>query len=162
MASQYKYPSGFRWTCLRKIHAAYLRAVVIVKRLVCRNCRRLAYFDFAISVCQKQQKHYMQIRLTNEQKVQVTLEPKTDAGKPVTVENPVWSVVSGDATLDPSPDGLSCWIISPETPGQSQILIEADADLGAGVEVVSATIDVDVAGAKAAVLGLAVGTPTLK
>lgn len=100
------------------------------------------------------------IALNNEQKVKITLAPKTAKGKPVEVDNPpAWSVVSGDATVEPEADGLSAFVISGESPGMSQVLIEADADLGEGVETISETLQVTVNGALAQNLGVTVGTP---
>lgn len=105
------------------------------------------------------------VKLTNEQKVVATLNPKTDAGRSVTVDPnnpPKWSVVDGDSTVTPTADGLSADIISSDTPGVTNILVEADADLGEGVVTISDTIQVTVDGALAANLGVGIGTPTLK
>lgn len=103
------------------------------------------------------------ITITNEQKVQATLNPVTATGKPAQLDGkPTWSVVSGDSTLDVAADGLSAFLISSDTPGDTVVLVEADADLGAGVETINDTIQLHVAGARAANLGLTVGTPVAK
>ena len=105
----------------------------------------------------------MKITITNEQQIPVTLSPRTDAGRPALLDGvPVWSVVSGEATLHVSEDGLTATLVSPETPGTSQILVEADADLGEGVVKVSEIIELTVNGALATNLGLTVGNVELK
>jgi len=103
------------------------------------------------------------IKITNEQKVNVTLSPKTDLGKPAKLDGaPVWSVVGGDSTVVAAADGLSADLISSDTPGDTTFLVDADADLGTGVEDLQETITLTVAGANAKNLGITVGTPTLK
>lgn len=103
------------------------------------------------------------LTITTEQKIAVALAPKTAAGNPATVDGPpTWSVVSGFATINVSPDGLSAELISSDSPGQSQFLINADADLGAGVENLQDVITLNVEGAKATSLGLTHGDPQPK
>jgi hypothetical protein len=107
----------------------------------------------------------LKVQLTTEEKVRITLDPRTPAGKPAKLDPsnpPKWSVETGDATLDVAPDGLSAYIISPDTAGVSQVLVDGDADLGDGVEDVSDFITVEVSGAKARSLGLAAEPPVLK
>ena len=106
----------------------------------------------------------VEITLTNEQKVRATLAPKTATGKPAKVDGlPVVTVISGDATIaNASTDGLSFDIVSGDSPGDSEVLVEADADLGEGKETISDTIRVSVVGARASNLGLSVGTPEPK
>lgn len=104
-----------------------------------------------------------EVSLTNEQKVAVTLAPVTQKGKPVEVENIEFSVVSGNCTVEQDlEDPKKATIISSDDPGSSEVLVEADADLGEGVETISDVIKVVVAGARAANLGLTIGTPELK
>ena len=91
------------------------------------------------------------VKITNEQKVNVTLSPKTDSGKPAKVDGaPVWTVVSGDSTVVVAPDGLSADLISSDTPGDTTFLVDAE------------TITLSVAGANAKNLGITIGTPVLK
>jgi hypothetical protein len=105
----------------------------------------------------------VEISITNEQKVKVTLAPVTSTGKPALLDGkPTWTVVSGSSTIEVSADGLSAFLISSDTPGDTIYLPEADADLGAGIETISDTIKLSVAGARAANLGLTVGTPEAK
>lgn len=97
------------------------------------------------------------ISITSEEKILVTLAPKTAAGNPASVENPVWSVTSGDATLLPSEDGLSCELVSGAA-GINEIKVTADADLGEGVVEISSDITLAVTSPLAADLGITVGT----
>ncbi len=105
----------------------------------------------------------MLITITNEEKVQVTLAPLTAAGNPATLDGaPVWTVVSGDATIEVSTDGLSATFISGAPNVNSQITVTADADLGEGVTNLVDTFDLAVVQASASSLGAIIGTPTLK
>lgn len=105
----------------------------------------------------------LEIKITNEQKVTVTLTPKTDAGKPAKLDGaPTWTIVSGDSTLVASADGLSAVLTSADDPGDTEILVKADADLGDGIEEVSDIVKLSVIGASAKNLGLTAGTPELK
>lgn len=105
----------------------------------------------------------MLITITNEQKVQVTLAPTTQAGNPATLDGtPSWTVTDGDATLEVAPDGLSCYLISGNADVNSKIEVSADADLGEGVQTITDVIDLAVVSAQASGLGLVVGTAELK
>lgn len=124
-----------------------------------------AHFDFEVGpVTLKERQHMpLAISITNEQKVTVTLKPVTNAGKPASLDGaPTWTVVSGDSTVAPATDGLSASLVSSDTPGDTTFLVEADADIGAGVQNIQDTITLTVIGAQAANLGLAAGTPELK
>lgn len=105
----------------------------------------------------------MLITITNEQKVMVTLAPTTEAGNPATLDGaPVWTVLSGDATLEVSEDGLSAFLVSGAADVTSQIEVTADADLGEGVVTLTDVIDLAVVQASATALGLVVDTAILK
>lgn len=107
----------------------------------------------------------VEVSITNEQKIRATLAPKTLGGKPTSVDSnnpPKWSVVSGDSTVTPDIDGLGATLFSSDTPGDTVVLVEADADLGDGVETISDTIKLTVIGARAANLGLTLGAPENK
>jgi hypothetical protein len=105
----------------------------------------------------------MLITITNEQKVEVTLEPLTAAGNPAVLDGaPVWEVVSGDATLEVSEDGLSAFLVSGAANVISVISVTADADLGDGVVSLSDSIELAVVNATASTLGLVVAEPVLK
>lgn len=123
------------------------------------------HFDFEVGpVTLKERQHMpLAVSITNEQKVTVTLKPVTNAGKPASLDGvPTWTVVSGDSTVVPSTDGLSASLVSSDNPGDTTYLVEADADIGEGVQTIQDTITLTVIGAQAANLGLAAGTPELK
>ena len=105
----------------------------------------------------------LDLTITNEQKIQVTLNPVTATGRTAKLDGPpTWSVTSGNSTLDVAADGLSAFLVSADNPGDTEFLVKADADLGSGVEEVSDVIRLSVAGARAANLGLTAGTPVAK
>jgi hypothetical protein len=100
----------------------------------------------------------LEIALTNEEKVQITINPTTSTGKPATLDGaPTWTITSGDATLAVAVGGLSAFLISGDSLGDSTVLVEADADLGQGVETIADTVLLHVNGALAKNLGLAAG-----
>lgn len=101
--------------------------------------------------------------LSNEQKVNVVINPLSAGGKPARIDGvPTWEVTSGDSTVVVAADGLSAFLVSSDNPGDSTYLVKADADLGAGVIELADTITLHVTGANAANLGLSIGTPELK
>ena len=107
----------------------------------------------------------VEVSITNEQKIKATLTPKTAGGKPAQLDPnnpPTWTVVSGESSVSVSADGLSADLISADSPGETIILVEADADLGGGVETVADTIKLTVLGARAQNLGLTLGVPENK
>src|SRR5262245_30554971 len=73
----------------------------------------------------------MQISITNEQKVKVTINPVTATAKPAELDgDPKFTVQSGDSTIEEiADDPRSVWLISSDTPGLTSILVAADADL---------------------------------
>lgn len=104
-----------------------------------------------------------EITITNEQMIQATLAPVTATGKPAKLDGkPAWTIVSGNSTIKIADDGLSAFLISSDQPGDTVFLIEADADLGDGVETISDTVQLHVAGAKAASLGLTLAPAVAK
>jgi len=108
----------------------------------------------------------LMLTITNEQKVVVTLAPKTAAGNDAQVDTtngvPAWTVTSGDAQVVPAADGLSAEVISGEANVVSTIEVTADADLGEGVTNIGDSITLTVVAAGADNLGFSPGIPTLK
>lgn len=105
----------------------------------------------------------MEIKITNEQKVGVTLTPKTDTGKPAKLDGvPTWDILSGNSTIEVADDGMSATLISGDDPGDTEIIVKADADIGEGVEELSDVLKLSVVGATAKNLGITVGTPEPK
>lgn len=135
---------------------------IIIKITEC--CRKSVSFGFKFGLPQaKEESMPVEVTITNEQKVRVELHPVTDAGHPVSLDGiPTWEVISGESTVEADADGLAAMLVSSDNPGDTQVLVKADADLGSGVTEVSDVITLHVAGAQAKNLGLSVGTPELK
>lgn len=131
-----------------------------------RKPARKARFDYRIGpVINKNERTPMplEISITNEQKVTVTLKPVTATGKPAPLDGvPTWTIQTGDSTVVPAADGLSASLVSSDSPGDTVYLVEADADLGSGTETIADTIRLSVIGARAANLGLVAGDPEPK
>lgn len=106
----------------------------------------------------------MSLQLNTEQKIKLTIAPKTESGKPASLDGiPVWT--SSDTSvivLEPAADGLSAYCITTDAAGVSNVSVSADCDLGAGIETISATEDITVTHVKASNLGLTDGTPENK
>ena len=120
-------------------------------------------FEFKIGPVENKNSKHMQLSITNEQKVKLTIKPVTATGKPAKLDGaPTWTVQSGDSTVTPAPDGLSADFISSDIPGVTVVLLEADADIGEGVEPISESIELTVTGANAKSFGLVAGTPEPK
>lgn len=104
------------------------------------------------------------VNITNEEKVKVTAAPVTSTGRPAQLDGALTvSVVSGDSTFtQDAAEPNSVFLVSSDTPGTTIYLIEADADLGAGIVFIQDTVAIHVAGAMAAALGLTVGAPEAK
>ncbi len=122
------------------------------------------HYRFGLVALKERNTMPVEITLTNEQKVRATITPVTATGKPAPLDGkPSISVSSGDSTIaNVSEDGLSFDIVSSDSPGDTVVLVEADADLGSGVETIADTIRVIVIGARAQSLGLTLGTPEAK
>lgn len=105
----------------------------------------------------------LDLKITNEQKISVTVNPVTDTGKPAKLDGmPSWAVISGNSALTVSDDGMTGTLTSADDPGDTEVLVKADADLGEGVEEISDTIHLSVVGATAKNLGLVAGAPEPK
>lgn len=122
-------------------------------------------FEFSIGLPRPKEKviRIMELKITSEQEIDVTVNPKTDTGKAATVDGkPAWSVISGNSQVTVSEDGKSAVLRSADDPGDTEILVKADSDLGEGVEEISDIIKLSVVGATAKNLGLTAGTPRAK
>lgn len=130
----------------------------------CDTGRRPGHFGFIIGQPKPKHKNMpLELKITNEQQIKVTLSPKTDTGKPATLDgSPSWTTLTGNAQVVVAEDGLSATLVSADDPGDTEIMIKADADLGEGVEEISDIIKLSVIGATAKNLGLTAGTPEAK
>lgn len=104
----------------------------------------------------------IKVRITDEQKVRLSINPTSAKGKPVKVEKPAWTVVDGGAGLSVADDGLSAEVTSPDSPGVTNIQIQADADLGDGVDTITELVEVTVIDPEASSLGVQADTPVDK
>lgn len=132
-----------------------------------------AHLDIEIGLVKdkktKEENTMTTVQLTNLQTVTITVAPKNRKGKPAPIDGvPVWTVQSGNCTVAPAADGKSALITTPDAvdadPGANttEILVEADADLGAGFVPIDETIQVVVSAEAATTLGVEVGTPVDK
>ena len=133
----------------------------------CKPCQnKRVRFSFGVGlVTQKSKKadKIMEITITNEQKVGVALFPVTDTGKPAKLDgSPAWTVLSGNSQVIVADDGLSVTLISSDDPGETEVIVKADADTGEGIVEISGVIKLIVVAAKASNLGLVAGTPEPK
>jgi len=122
-------------------------------------------FSYKVRIQGKKETYMpLEVTLTNEQKLNVTLSPVTATGKTAKLDGaPEWVVSSGPATLVTAPDGLSSDIVSSDEDLTDTIVqVNADADLGQGVETISDTITVHTIHANASNLGLTAGAPVAK
>jgi len=121
------------------------------------------FFGFKVDPPKLKESPMLDLSITNEQKITVTLNPVTSVGTPVALDGPpTWQVSSGDSTVNVSEDGLSAELVSSDTPGDTTYVVSADADLGEGVVNISDSIHLVVEGARATSLGLVAGEPVAK
>lgn len=105
----------------------------------------------------------IEVNLTNEEQIRVTANPTTAGGRPASLDGAVRaSVISGEGTVLPGSNDREVVLASGDNPGDVTFLIEADADLGEGVQLIQDTVTLHVAGAMAQNLGLVVGAPEPK
>lgn len=111
---------------------------------------------------QMKEKIMIEVKITNEQKIAIGVSPVTATGKPAQLDGEVvFEVQSGDVTIERI-DANNAFIVSGNLPGDSVVIVSADTDLGEGVETISDIVKITVEGARAASLGLTVGTPVAK
>lgn len=99
------------------------------------------------------------IQLTDTQQAPLSFTATDKKGFPAEVQNPTFS--SGDPNVvsvspDPGGDPTKSVIVA-GAPGNTQVVVSADADLGDGVELITGSLDVTVVAGKAAVINVAAG-----
>ena len=101
---------------------------------------------------------------TNEERVPITIDPRTASGNPAGFDGDILlTVQDGDATAALDPDNQKrFFVVSGDNPGVSHIMFSIDADLGAGVRNLSDVVEYTVNGAEAVSLNVSVGTPEPK
>ena len=104
------------------------------------------------------------LKLTDEQKVALSIDPRTAAGNPASVDGvPVWTSSDPDiVALEVAEDGKSAVATAAGGLGAAQVSVVADADLGEGVRELTGVLDIEVLAAEAVELGITAGTPELK
>lgn len=102
--------------------------------------------------------------LTNVQQVTLTLEALDQYGNVAKIDGvPAWQVSDpAIGTITPAADGLSAVFVTTAVLGTIQVSAQADADLGAGVRPLTATLDIAVEASEAVALGLKAGVPEPK
>lgn len=138
----------------------------IIKKLFGKSKKCPGYFGYEVGppkLKEKVIKMPLKVNITNEQQINVTINPKTSTGRPAKLDGKAaFTVLSGNSSVVPGDDGLSATLVSSDEPGDTQISVKADADLGEGVEEISDVIDLTVSSATATNLGLTAGTPEPK
>lgn len=100
--------------------------------------------------------------LTDIQKVDLSISPKSAVGNPALVDGtPVWTV-SDDSVivLDIDDDGMHAVASTTGKLGSVRISVEVDADLGEGVKTIVGLLDIQVKASEAVSLDVSAGTPT--
>ena len=99
--------------------------------------------------------------LTDSQKVNISVAPKTAAGNDAVVDGaPVWTSSNPDVlTVMPSEDGFSAVVETTGLLGTAQISVVVDADTGEGVTELAGVENFEVKAGQAVSLGLAIGEP---
>lgn len=108
----------------------------------------------------------IEIKLTNEQKVQVHLTATRPDASGNTVPAPIdglitYEVTSGDATVDAT-DNANPFFISGDAAMESKILAKADADLGEGVVEIVQEFSLNVSFPMATAFSAVVDAPVAK
>lgn len=140
-----------------------------------------AHFDLVVCIYDKKTNHYLWSchylkgssmyvqKLTTEQKVSLTLRPRTSSERLTKVDGvPTWDPIptsieeSGGISMVVSTDGMSAVFVAGDLPGRQQFRVSADADLGDGVETISEIVSIEVEHAKATSLGFEASEPQPK
>jgi hypothetical protein len=101
---------------------------------------------------------------SNEEMIPVTAAPVTSSGAPAQIDGALTvTVQSGDGSVSQdAASPLTFNAVSGSAPGDTVYLVEADADLGAGVVTLQDTFTLTVTSATAASFGLSAGAAVPK
>lgn len=69
------------------------------------------------------------LTLTVNQTITLTMNPQSFSGKVGRVKTITWKVISGESTIKPSVDGMTAIITASSTPGVTVFLVGADTDM---------------------------------
>ena len=103
----------------------------------------------------------VEVTMTTEQQVRLSITPTTAGGDPATLDGPAEWTVDGACTLTPI-DDTSTWVLASATIGDSVVTVMADADLGTGVVNLMDTATIHVQTPMAENLGMVADEPVLK
>jgi hypothetical protein len=100
-------------------------------------------------------------KMSATQQCTVTVTFQDAHGNPARVDGvPSWFTDNSDVlSLQPTLDGMSCTASARGPIGTARLTLNADADVGAGVEPLLGTLDFNITGGKATVVQLDAGTP---
>jgi hypothetical protein len=103
------------------------------------------------------------MKLTDIEKVALSVQPMSAAGNPAPVETAMWTC-SDDTVLTvvPGADGLSCEVITTGKIGTARVSVTVDADMGEGVISLEGFADFEVVASQAVSLAVNVGTPEVR
>jgi len=93
------------------------------------------------------------------QRILVTVTPTKPNGSPGSIEGPVRVTVESGGAAITMVDDLNFYVRAAGQAGPSSILVQADADLGAGEVLIQDTIALNVTAELASIFGLSAGTP---
>lgn len=101
-------------------------------------------------------------RITNEQQVPISVEPKTAAGRPAAIDGAVVFSSSDEAVATVTSTGLTTAMVVAVGAGVAQISAVFDADLDVGeLREITATGAIEVVNAEAETAEITFGTPEL-
>src|SRR6185436_2240792 len=99
-----------------------------LSKLISEQVRKRVRFDWVVGLVTnkpKRKPRTMEIKITTEQQVRVTLSPKTDAGRPAKLDgSPAWTQISGNASIVVDEDGLGALLVSADDPGDSEFIVK--------------------------------------
>lgn len=106
----------------------------------------------------------MSLVLTDEQKVTLTVTPRTAAGNVATVDGaPSWTTSNPELfALAPAADGMTCVVTTSGMLGTGQVSASADADMTPGTRNITSVLEIEVKAAEAVQLGIDSGVPEPK
>ena len=107
----------------------------------------------------------VEVSSSTEERVPITVSPKTASGKDAKLDGPIEVIVqagSGTFIADPAGDPNKFFVVSEDGAGETTYQVNGDADLGAGVETISEVIHYVYSSPKAVNLGVSVGAPEPK
>jgi hypothetical protein len=103
----------------------------------------------------------IEVSLTTEQQVRLSITPTTPAGAPAPIDGPATWTLQGSGAVVPI-DQTSCWYKAAAPVGDAVVTVQADADMGAGVVTLADTATMHVQTPMATQLGMAAEQPVLQ